>query len=102
MSEEQQRNKFRRTQRNFDPSKLKILFEELVPVTETTSLVGRVYSYDNSPKRLKVLSRLFKKDGTQKTIKEFPPLTNSEQIKKLEELIAKCAGHMKDWKGLNE
>ena len=80
--------------KNFDENKLEVFHEEEIPVSQKTDLVGRVYSYDGGEKRIKVLSRVSRKNGTKRTIREFPPLTSADQVKMLTELLTRCSLHL--------
>lgn len=76
--------------RNYDESKLAVFHEKEIPITETTQAVGRVYSYDGGERRVKILSRVTRRDGSKRTLKNFPPLTNVSQIKQLTDLLNEC------------
>jgi hypothetical protein len=77
-------------QHTFDATKLEVLHEEELPVTPNTSIVGRVYSYDGGEPRMKVLSRIMRKNGTKSVVKQFPPLTTAEQVSQVAELLERC------------
>jgi hypothetical protein len=76
--------------RNFDENLLKVLFEKEVPLTDYVSAVGRVYSYDGDNPRFKILSRINQRNGSTKTLKQFPPLLNTEHLDQMTNLIKEC------------
>lgn len=80
---------------NYDETKLVVFHEKEVEVTPTTFAVGRVYAYDGGEKRIKILSRVTRRDGTKRTLKQFPPLTNADQVQQLAKLLNECSSFLR-------